>query len=430
MKKVLIITYYWPPSGGAGVQRWVKFSKYLKDFDIEPIVFTIDDNSNYLSIDESLLEEVRDVKTIKSKVWEPINFYNSLMGKNNHISINFLSEGRKLSFKEKIAIVVRGNLFIPDAKCLWIPSAKSRINDYLKDKSIDLVISTGPPHTCHIIGRYIKNKFKIPWIVDFRDPWTQIDYFNELRLSYLTKLIHRKLEKSVLDNADGIISVGEEMIKDFRKLTDNKNFYYIPNGYDDEDISQDQKSELNEEFTISYIGTMNTARNPIELWEELQKLFINNPDVFNKIRIQIVGQVEPIVMDSIKKYNLEKKVELLGYKSHKEALHITSQSHLLLLVINRTHNAKTILTGKLFEYLASKKPILCIGPQNGEAAKIINECNAGRVFEFNNSKGMSEFLIDQFMNYNQTTDLTKVANYSRRNLTNKLAEIIKNLTNV
>ena len=220
------------------------------------------------------------------------------------------------------------------------------------------------------------------------------------------------------------------MIKDFRKLTDNKNFYYIPNGYDDEDISQDQKSELNEEFTISYIGTMNTARNPIELWEELQKLFINNPDVFNKIRIQIVGQVEPIVMDTIKKYNLEKKVELLGYKSHKEALHITSQSHLLLLVINRTHNAKTILTGKLFEYLASKKPILCIGPQNGEAAKIINECNAGRVFEFNNSKGMSEFLIDQFMNYNQTTDLTKVANYSRRNLTSKLAEIIKNLTNV
>jgi glycosyltransferase involved in cell wall biosynthesis len=432
MKKILIITYYWPPSGGAGVQRWAKFAKYLKLEGYEPIIFTIEDNSNYLSKDKSLVEEIKNIKTVKSKLWEPTVFYNHFFGKKDksRISLNYLSEGRNYSFKEKIAMFIRGNFFIPDAKCLWLPNAKKSINKLFQSEKIDLIISTGPPHTCHLIGRYVKCKYNIPWIVDFRDPWTQIDYFRELKLTCFSNFIHKRLEKSVLDNANAITSVGLEMITDFKKLTKNNQFYYLPNGYDEIDFNFQECNSYNEKFIISYIGTMNTSRNPIEFWRALNILQKNNLVIFNKIKIQIVGQVEQEVLDSLKENNLENKIELLGYLNHKDATKITKSSSLLLLVINRTQNAKTILTGKLFEYLASLRPILCIGPKDGDASKIIYECEAGNVYDFDDTDGIVNFLIAKINNPTHNSNVEKIKQYSRKNITYKLIEIINRHLNV
>ncbi|MFZ1750173.1 MAG: hypothetical protein WAU01_08280, partial [Saprospiraceae bacterium] len=207
IKKILIITYYWPPAGGGGVQRWVKFVKYLRDFGWEPVVFTVQ-NGQYPILDHTLIGEIPDgVEIIKEPIFEPYEWYNRFAGKakDSKIDANFLSQGKKYSFKNKLAVWVRGNLFIPDAKRWWIRPASKRLDKYLLSNPVDAVVSTGPPHTCHMIALRLHKKYKLPWIVDYRDPWTQIDYFGDLGLTWLAKKVHQSLEKQVLDTCDAIV---------------------------------------------------------------------------------------------------------------------------------------------------------------------------------------------------------------------------------
>jgi len=430
-KKVLIITYYWPPSGGAGVQRWLKFTKYLPEYGWEPIIYT-PDNGEIPVIDESLQKDIsQETTVIKRKIWEPYIWYKKFIGQKNNqkINVGFLSEGKKPKFTEKISVWIRGNFFIPDARKFWIKPSIKFLLKYLTNNPVDIIISTGPPHSMHLIAMQLQKKLNIPWIADFRDPWTNIDFYNDLLLTKLANRKHHKLEKKVLQNANYILSVGETLKNEFLKLgaTDVK---IITNGFDNSDINNSNIS-LDKKFSIVHIGSMPKSRNPEILWKTLGKLVTTNNDFAKYLEIKLVGKCDYSVTNSLEKHNLINFVNKVDYVSHDKISTIQQSAQILLLVINQTKNAKGILTGKFFEYMASKRPILAIGPTDGDAAKILDETNAGVIIDFNDSKKIENTLLSFFEKY-KNSDLSIESNnidkYSRKNLTSELANTLNSIT--
>ena len=431
LKRVLIITYYWPPAGGGGVQRWVKFVKYLRDFGWEPIVFTVE-NGDYPILDPTLNEEIpANIDIVRQAIIEPYTLYRKFAGmsKDSKIDANFLSQGKKLSFIDKLAVWIRGNIFIPDARFLWIrPSAKTLIQ-YLKTHKVDAMVSTGPPHSCHLIAKQIKTKINIPWMVDYRDPWTQIDYFDDLKLTYFARKRHQNLEKSVLNHCDIIVTIGKTMASDLKSITKTKT-KVITNGYDQSDRISG-KIVLDKKFTITYIGTMNASRNPEILWKSIQKLKSENHKMIQDVSVNLVGNPESIVQQSISEYGLDHYVNYVGYVPHGEAIKYQNTAQLLLLVINRTTNNKSILTGKIFEYLASGRPIICIGPKDGDAAEIIHSSASGIMIDYEETDQLTSYLklsYERFLNRDLENLSSGIEMYSRKNLTGKLADILNEIS--
>ena len=430
MKKVLIIAYYWPPAGGGGVQRWVKFVKYLREFNWEPVVF-VPENANYPVEDLSMLSEVpEDIRIWKYPIIEPYDLYNVFTGKkkNSKIHANFLSEGKKLGWKDSVAVWIRGNFFIPDARFLWIKPAAGFLIKKLQSNPVDAIISTGPPHSVHLIAQRINSDLGFPWIVDYRDPWTQIDYFNDLKLTFFAKWIHTRLEKKVLNQCDHIITVGRSMASDLNQLTTTPKTV-ITNGYDTTDfVQKDIHSEI---FTISYLGVMNESRNPVAFWKALSNLREQQTIPENNLAVNIVGQIDKTTELSIKESKISDDIYLQGYVNHSKALDFMHQSDLLLLVINRTQNNKTILTGKIFEYIASGKPILCIGPKDGDAAEILKELDTASVFDYEDIEGIQNHIAQLYFHYQsgqKTAGKNDSIKYSRKFLTEKLTTILNTIT--
>lgn len=430
MKKVLIITYYWPPAGGGGVQRWVKFSKYLESFGWNPVVFTVE-NGEYPILDDTLsLEVPAELELIKVPIVEPYSLYKKFVGKkkDEKVDPNFLSQGKKLSWKDQIAVWLRGNIFIPDARMWWIIPSVRRLNSYLKANPVDAIISTGPPHTCHVIAYKVATKFKIPWIVDYRDPWTQIDFFEDLKLSKWSKMKHINLERKILNACNAIITVGKTMAEDLSAITTNQNKYVITNGFDEAD-KPDSSVQLDDDFSIVYIGTMNDARNPLILWQALSELKNQKHPLIDKVNVKLVGKPEVIVSQSIKKFNITELVEFCGYVKHQKAIEFQNAARVLLLIINNTTNNRSILTGKIFEYMATGRPIMCIGPLDGDAAYILKQIDNAKVLQYDDIEGAKQFLVDQFKNFisgkaEQSSNKENIDQYTRRNLTKKLVSIL------
>lgn len=432
MKKVLIITYYWVPAGGGGVQRWVKFAKYFRDFGWEPVIYTVL-NGDYPLLDPSLEKNLpEDIEVIRTPIWEPYEFYNKLTGKEKgeKIEANFLSQGKKLDWKKRLAVWIRGNFFIPDARCFWIKPSVKYLSNYLHTHKIDAIISTGPPHTCHRIAYGIKKKFNLPWIVDYRDPWTQIDFYNELQLSAWADRKHKRMEQEVLDTCDIITPIGKTMKEDLHSLT-NTRVEVVTNGYDEEDKKQEGATILDTKFSIVYVGTMNNARDPKVLWSALQELKEQGyDDLFNNLEVRLVGGIEATVFDSIHKAGLDKYITHIKYLPHKQVLKMQNSAQILLLVINDTWNAKSILTGKIFEYIASSRPVLCIGPHDGDAAEIINGSGAGVVIDYKEVAEMKRVLIGFYEKYKTGSlhvQASGIEKYSRRALTGKMAELLNQI---
>jgi glycosyltransferase involved in cell wall biosynthesis len=431
MKRVLIITYYWPPAGGGGVQRWVKFAKYLNGFGWQPVIFTVE-NGNYPIIDLNLQNELPDtIEVIKSPIFEPYSWYNRLMGKkkDDKIDANFLSEGKKMGWKDRLAVWIRGNVFIPDARAFWIKPSVKLLKQYLRDHPVDAIISTGPPHTCHLIAYGVKEDFNLPWIVDYRDPWTQIDYFNDLGLTQWARKRHEQLEKKVLDRCNVIVTVGKTMAEDLETISRNKKVV-ITNGFDETDRAKAQ-TVLDNDFSITYIGTMNESRNPVVLWQALAQLKAENHPLIQKVKVKLVGKPEPLVKHSIEQYNISELVEFHGYVTHQEAIRYQNASRVLLLVINRTSNNKSILTGKIFEYLASGRPILCLGPKDGDAADILQVAKTAEVLDYEDINGVKNYLLAAFNSYitsETSNEISSIEVYSRIELTKKLAKLLDEIS--
>jgi len=428
--RVLILTYYWPPSGGAGVQRWLKFVKYLPHFGWQPIVYTADD-AEYPVLDRSLSKDIpAGLEVIKTKVWEPYDLYKRFIGhkKEDKINAGFLSEKSKPRFTEKVAVWIRGNFFIPDARKFWIrPSIKFLVK-YLNNNPVDAIISSGPPHSLHLIGMALRKKTNIPWIADFRDPWTGIDFYNDLHLGWCADRKHRRLEKNVLKSADEVIVISEGMRDDFNTIHQRR-YRVITNGFDAEDIPSGSV-ELDHKFSLAHIGSLVKTRNPVLLWKVLKDIADYDKQFANDLEIKLVGKVDYFVSESIRQLDLEKYLKKIDYLPHDKVMVEQMKSQVLLLLINDTPNANLILTGKFFEYMAARRPVLCIGPPDGNAAKILEETKCGLISGFEDYHTLKENVMTLYKDYKSGTLTTKgkdIAKYSRESLTGKLAEILAGL---
>jgi len=420
-KKVLIITYYWPPAGGSGVQRWLKFSKYLRDFEIEPVIYTID-NPSYPILDKSSESEIpKDLEILKQAIFEP-NSMLSFFGRNNKKeSAGFLNPNP--TFLGKIVQYIRANYFIPDARKFWIQPSVNFLSNYLENNHIDAIITTGPPHSMHLIGLELKKKLGIKWISDFRDPWTEIDYFQQLPLTKKAIKKHQDLEQEVLINSDMVVVVGETMKDKFLKYT--KKIEVLTNGFDTIETSLTQ--ELDEKFSITHVGLMNSDRNPTILWEVLNEISNTNLNFKNDLRIKLIGKLDDAVIQDLKVFD-HNTIETIPYLDHKDISKYQASSQILLLSINEVPSAKGIITGKIFEYLQAKRPILAIGPEDGDAAMILKNTNAGTIVGFKNKTALKATILKLYKDFKEEKLVVKSINieqYHRKNITSQLAEVIK-----
>ena len=422
MIKALIITYYWPPSGGSGVQRWLKFVKYLQDFDIEPIIYTVD-NPAYVFNDESLLNDIpAGIEILKQPIWEPYQLANLFTKKKNNESAGFL--GQQTSIIGKIKNYIRANYFIPDARFCWIKPSVKYLKKYLKENKIDIVISTGPPHSLHLIAQQLKKDNGIKWIADFRDPWTDIDYFHHLPLTEKSRKQHYALEQKVLKAADEVIVVGNSMKENYTKFSNN--ITVITNGYDTE--SENIGVKLDKKFSMTHIGLMNADRNHPFLWKVLAEISAENESFKNDLEIKLIGKVDESVLKLIQEVGLQSNLNLINYLSHDEVFKNQLTSQVLLLSINNVPAAKGIITGKVFEYLQAKRPILAIAPIDGDLAAILNETKAGKVINFDDEFSLKSVIEIYYQKYQQNNLQVASSNYQkyhRKNLTQQLSELIK-----
>ena len=428
MKKVLIITYYWPPSGGGGVMRWLKMSKFFPELGWQPIIYTPENPDPSIS-DESLVREIhKEIVELKTPIWEPYDIYRKLTGKKgkDKFKAGFISEASSGNWKNKLSVFIRGNFLIPDPRRFWIRPSVKYLSKYIKENQIDLIVSTGPPHSMHLIALGLKKKFDVPWIADFRDPWTDIDFYSKLKLTKWADKKHHKLELEVLLKADHVTTVSAGCANDLEKIS-NRKIEVINNGFDPLDFDFG-KQELDRTFTISHFGAFNRDRNPKSLWCVLGEFAKTNIEFKKLLRIQLIGQTDESVVDEIQKNGLSDNLILIDHLPHKEGLIQLSKSQVLLLPLNDAPNVAGILPGKMYEYFALRRPIIALGPTNADFAKIIHETNSGVVHDFNDEQGIKnsiEKYFELFQNNKLEIKSDSYEQYSRKNLANKFVNLIK-----
>ncbi len=428
-KRVLVIAYYFPPSGGSGVQRALKFVKYLPFFGWTPEVLTLDPASaSYPDLDPAMLRDVPSEVTVhRTDAWDPYRMYAGFTNKSKEdaVSVGFLSD-KPISYRERIARWVRANVFIPDARVGWYFYALKKARALVETGAIDAIFTTGPPHSTHLIGRTLKRQYNLPWIADFRDPWVDIDFLEELPMTGLARRQNARLEQSVLDESDLVLTVSPVIERQFVAKTDTP-CVTIYNGFDRDDF-QAETALHKDTFYISHVGNMNAARNPEALWSALASALNQVP----KLKIRLVGNVDGAVTEALNTAGLNDIVERIAYCPHDEAVGYMKESAALLLPINRVFSAKGIVTGKLFEYLATGNPILGVGPPDGDAAAILRDTGTGEMFDFDDGAGMLAYITTLYDAWAEGKDLVDdvgdaVERYSRKGLTGQLGALLDNL---
>lgn len=423
-KKVLIITYYWPPAGGPGVQRWLKFVKYLPDFGVEPVVF-VPDNATYPITDETLKNDIpQNLEILKLSIKEPYALAAMLSKKKTEtLASGVISEEKKQSYIEKLLLFLRGNLFIPDARISWVRPSVIFLEDYIAHHYIDTIITTGPPHSLHLIGFRLKQNKTLKWVADFRDPWTTIGYHKSLKLSLYAAQKHKKLEKLVLNKADEIVVTSQKTQEEFQTKT-RKPITLITNGYDVYGRTSQPKDTM---FTVSHIGSLLSKRNPLALWKVLKELIDQDETFKCNFKLQLAGIVSDEVIISLKNHNLLPYVEQLGYVSHQKAQELQQTSQVLLLLEIDSDDTKAIIPGKLFEYMVSETPILAIGPVDSDVENLIKTTNTGVYAQAEDADNIKRLLLDYFEQFQKGEFKSYpigLAQFSRKTLTKKLADLL------
>jgi len=427
-KKVLIITYYWPPSGGGGVQRWLKFAKYLPEFGWEPIVFTPEDPDFDLK-DESLTKDInKELEVLKFPIWEPYQLFKKLSGK-KELKQGQVLEGGKSSYLKRFAIWVRGNFFIPDPRIFWVKPSVEYLNSVIQSNGINTIISTGPPHSMHLIGLKLKEKNpELNWIADFRDPWSQWDLLDKFSLSNRSRKKHHKLESDVFKLASKVITVSETWKNEFEQIGAKK-VAVISNGFDSADVQQIVKTPK-DKFRIIHAGMLNHFRNPSTLWQALTDLGKENEAFKKDLEIKLIGTLsDRINHELLNDAVLKESVVLEDHVPHNAIFNEYSKAAVLLLILNDSKNAKGHLPGKLFEYIAVGVPILGIGEINGDAANVLLSTKSGKVISPTDIDGMKLLLLELYTYWKteQPINQESIDKFERKNLTAKLAELLDNL---
>jgi len=430
MKKVLIISYYWPPAGGIGVHRCLKFAKYLREFGWEPVIFTAD-NAEYPVLDEGNFKDVPEgVTVLKTKIWEPYNFFKFITGKEKEERIhNVFLEEEKPGFAHKLGIWIRGNIFIPDARKFWIRPSVKLLSKFLKENPVDVLFTNGPPHSTHMIAYGVKKNLGIPWHADFQDPWTQVDYFPQLMLSPISKKIHEAMEQRIFSSADKVTICSDTWKRDLEAIG-ARDVGVIVWGYDEDDF-KNVSVPLSNKFTLSHFGSLGPDRNAKTLWKALSIIAKENEQFAHDLEIELVGFIGHVIIDEITSLGLADNLKLSAHISRRETLERMCQAHVLLLILNDMPNVKGRLPGKLFEYLASRRPTLVIGPEDSDASKIVHGVNAGCTCGFDDldkTIHTLQTLYEKFKKGKLLSNQTDISQYSNRNLTGKLASYFNEIT--
>jgi glycosyltransferase involved in cell wall biosynthesis len=428
LKKVLIITYYWPPSGGAGVQRTLHFAKCLGDYNCIPYLLTVDPAyASYPVIDESLKSIVpSNLNVTYTKSFEALNILSAVAGKDK-VPYGGFTNQKKSSFFQDVLKWIRGNFFIPDARVGWVKYATQKAAELIREHQIDCILISSPPHSSQLIGLKLKKEFPhLKWVADLRDPWTDIYYYKELLHTNWAKKKDLAIEKKVLERADSILVVSNYIKYAFAEKSLKVNvdkINVLPNGFDENDFLIEE-SKSDDKFYITYVGTMADSYKPAVFFEALSKLITANN--LDHLVFRFVGSVPQHIKEQLQELKIN--AEFIGHVKHQEAVKFMKQTNLLLLVIPDAPGAEGILTGKLFEYLGAKKRIIGIGPSNGDAATILKECNAGVMFDRSDKNGLFKFLFEEIVNDNRhQLNNEEVKKYTRKQLANQLSTIISNL---
>lgn len=446
LKKVLIVTYYWPPAGGPGVQRWLKFAKYLPEFGWEPIIYT-PENPSYPLIDTTLIKEVpENLRIVKTKIWEPYQLAEKLSKSNKKFKGGQFDVGKNQSFLSKLSIFIRGNFFIPDARKFWVKPSIRFLKQYLTENQIDTIVTTGPPHSLHLIGLGLKKELPaLKWIADFRDPWTEISYYKHLKLTLSSDKKHKQLEKSVFESADLTLATSYTDAENFKK--NGANAFCVTNGFDElESRSVGESESLNSEsigilkpsnsknfkpkFTLSYVGVLEQLRNPENLWKALQQLCEKNPEFSDDFELKFAGRVDEKILTKIENSVLKNHIKNLGYLSHNDSIKEMQNSDLLLITNFPNESSKGIIPGKLFEYLATGKHIISFGPEGADVQRILNKTSAGKHFDYSGTIEIQDYISSLYQAWKSgksPDNSSDINEFSRKELTKKLSELINKL---
>ncbi len=421
MKRALIITYYWPPTGGSGVQRWVKFSRHLPEFGWQPVIYT-PENPEQLAVDGSLLADIpAEAEVLKTHITEPYALARKFMGKGSEkgAGVNPVN-GQEKNFKQKLALAVRGNWFVPDPRIWWVKPSVKFLKKYLKDHPVDVMVTTGPPQSMHLIGLELHRATGLPWIADFRDPWTKIFYFKHLGLSKKAERKHMELEQAVLDEATAVVSVSPLVQADFEAATGTP-VHLITNGYDDADFAEHEAVPHEGRFRIVHTGLFASDGNPTALWEALSGLPFRE-----SLDIRLAGKVDGEILDAIRSYGLGGQLSVLGYLSHEDSVKELQNADMLILPLRKEPEYKKVLPGKIFEYLAARKPVLGIGQEDGAAAQLLTTTGAGIMLDWPRSEAMADFVC-KVRDGSFKAEGKDIGAYSRRTLTGQMVKLFESI---
>ncbi len=425
MKRVLVIAYYWPPSGGSGVQRWVKMCKYLPSFGWQPVVYT-PLNPALTATDSTLAEEIpAEVEVIRRPIIEPGQFARKSVS-SQVTPIN----GQKKTLKQRLAMWIRGNCFIPDPRVLWVRPSVRFLCRYLKEHPVDAVVSTGPPHSMHLIAKAVAGRMNLPWVADFRDPWTRMFYFKHLCLGRRAELCHVKMELSVLDSATRVVAVSPLVQDDFRQVTGTP-VELITNGFDSSDFETAGPACHRDGFTLVHAGLLAADGNPLSLWEAAGELAARSDDFRRDFRLVLCGKTDDAVLRSIKDAGLWPNTENLGYLDHRSAVAVMKSASALMLPLRREPEYMATIPGKLFEYLASRRPVIGIGQKDGAMAMILSSAGAGETFGWEDKEEIRAWLLSAYGAWKEgglkdnTADLSA---YTRESLAGRYAALLDEIT--
>ena len=437
MKRVLIISYYWPPTGGSGVQRWVKFAKYLPAEGWQPVIYT-PENPEQLAVDESLAAEVpAEAEIIRRRIVEPYGMYKKVLRRSGHskeaVEVNPVNAQNK-SFLQKAAMWVRGNLFRPDPRCWWIRPSVRFLKKYLKEHPVDLIVSTGPPQSMHLIGMKLAEETGLPWIADFRDPWTKIFYFKHLSMTRATKRWHEKMEKRVLDEATRVVAVSPLVQQEFQAMTKTP-VELITNGFDECDFAAEKVAQAYggpaAEFVVTHTGLFAADGNPTVLWSVLAEKCAVDSDFRKLLRIKLIGKTDEQILKAIAEAGLCENLVDMGYQPHSVAVQQQRNASLLILPLRKEPEYKAVLPGKLFEYLASYRPILGIGQPDGAMSMILDSTRTGVVFDWEDKEAIAKYIDECWEKHLEgrlSVDNADISQFTRRNLTRRMAQLFEEIS--
>ena len=436
MKKVLYIAYYWPPCGGIGVVRNLKFVKYFRQHGWEPIIYA-PENASYPIIDPSTLKDLPDgVEILKTPIFEPYGLFNLSKGKKTTEQVKdvFLVNEHKTSFMHKLGLWVRANFFIPDARAFWIKPSITYLREYLKQHPVDAIISYGPPHSMHIIAKQLHKEFGIPWVSDWQDPWTEIDYFQKFNMTSMARNKHIWLEQEVITQADALVMVSKSWCKDLEQLS-GRSVDYIPFGFDEADFAGKTYSK-GAHFTISHFGMLGIDRNPQQLWQALAELKNELPNFETHLRIHLAGFVDPTVFGAIETAGLKPQLTYDRQINKSELFDYLTQSNVQLVLINTpepgiAYNNKGRIPAKVFECIGSRQPVLVLGPTDCDVAGIVSETQSGTTCLYKDKDAIKQTIKQWYTNWQNNTPSTQplgIEQFSFENLTRQMAGVLNRIS--